>query len=315
MVRWLRPQVTLSPRWAVSAEYGWLARPGTTMVHELPGSWRFRYTINELGHRGPAAPVEGPPERRVVVVLGDSNAFGTGVGDGEEFAAVLGRALGPPFAVVNLALGGWGLGQEVRRYYEVGARYRPETVILQFCANDPRETRTHGVARVERGAIEFQDSRVRLNPIARRLTGSPLQRSQLYNFLRGFSRRAAAEGELEAARGVRAIKWAAPPGVRGEEPAPSPLEAEYVELLDCFARDLASLGVRLVIIAVEDHLARFPAIESGVRSLDAAGTARWVDVAPWLAGRGELRSPEGHPWGREAHRLIGEGLAEAVRAR
>lgn len=71
--------------------------------------------------------------------------------------------------------------------------------------------------------------------------------------------------------------------------------------------------MRLLFLSVEDHLDSFPAICAAVHRLDAEGTLTWVDVAPWLEGRRDLGSPEGHPWGPEAHRILGAGLAGIVR--
>lgn len=90
MVRWLRPQVAIAPRWEASPAYGWIGRPGVVMVHELPGSWRFRYTLNEFGCRGPAVPLETRP-------------------DGEEFPSVMQRMLRTGDAVVTWPseAGGW----------------------------------------------------------------------------------------------------------------------------------------------------------------------------------------------------------------
>jgi hypothetical protein len=49
--------------------------------------------------------------------------------------------------------------------------------------------------------------------------------------------------------------------------------------------------------------------------LDAAGYPEYVDVHEWLADPALYPpSPEGHVWGTEAHRRLGEELARYVRA-
>ena len=53
-----------------------------------------------------------------IVLLGDSYTFGFGVNDGNEFAAVMSRELSSDYNIINTGVGGWGLTQQIRRYYE-----------------------------------------------------------------------------------------------------------------------------------------------------------------------------------------------------
>jgi hypothetical protein len=88
IVRFACPQSALYPRFKFSEDYGTALYENTTMIHRKPGFFSYSYRINEYGYRGKAIPFSIAYERANIVVLGDSNAFGTGVNDGEEFPAI-----------------------------------------------------------------------------------------------------------------------------------------------------------------------------------------------------------------------------------
>lgn len=109
------------------------------MIQELPGKWRFTYKINEYGYRGASVGISSKYFETNIVILGDSYSFGHGVQDGEEYAAVMNGILKEHYNVINLAVGGYGLTQEIRRYYAFGQLYQPRLVLLQFAENDPED--------------------------------------------------------------------------------------------------------------------------------------------------------------------------------
>ena len=88
------PQVLMFPRWQHDPAYGPVLPRSTTMIHERPGHWRFSYAINADRNRGPLVTTEQVRDDYCVVVLGDSYSMGIGVGDGEEYSAVMQDALG-----------------------------------------------------------------------------------------------------------------------------------------------------------------------------------------------------------------------------
>jgi hypothetical protein len=68
-------------------------------------------------------------------VLGDSVAFGAGVGDAETFASLLSSREG--WAVGNFAVPGWGIDQSLLRYEHEARGWGPTAVVLNVClAND-----------------------------------------------------------------------------------------------------------------------------------------------------------------------------------
>lgn len=306
---WLAsPSEYLYPRYRFSAEYGLLPFPNVTMVHGIPRRFQFRYTVGDMGCRGdvPASAEAGSP---AVVTLGDSYAFGMGVSDGEEFPAVMRRALAGTAEVVNLGSPGWGLTQEIRRFVETGESYDPVVVVLQFCSNDPDDNLANRVTRLDDGEFVFVSSENSLNWIKKYLSRSFVQRTQLYNFMRTRASRAVLarmarneETQLVSAETAR-------PAGHG----PTAKERVYIDLLEAFARRLHADGRVLLLIAVDGQLEQFPGIERAVRDFDARGLLRYLEARDWLAGLAPYHSPEGHVWGTPAHAAVGEGLAGVVR--
>jgi len=310
LVRFAAPQPYLYPRWQYSGDYGHVLYSGTTMVHAMPRHFEYRYGINSLGYRGRRVPISNHYVRQNIVILGDSYSFGTGVQDGEEFSVVMERALGTDFETINLAVGGWGLPQQIRRFYEFGILYQPRVVILQFCANGLTDGLRHRVARIENDRFVFQSTKSDRGWLRDQLSKSVLQRSQLYNLLRQFLYDRFDGGLVLDAR----VGRRPPAGVMEAATAPTAMESAYLELLSAFALDLRQRGIPLLVISVNGQLEGYPALVAGVARLNEAGTLHYVDVRPWFDGVTAYESPEGHSWGIKAHAILGAQLAEQVRA-
>jgi hypothetical protein len=304
-LRLFYPQETLRPRWAYSPQYCFTVYPDVRMVHERPGRWRFVYTTNRDRYRGKIVPFPGDHYRVTVVVLGDSYSFGAGVQDDEVYSATLQAGLPESYQVVNLGIGGWGLTQEIRRYYDFGARYAPRFVILQFSANDPEDDLKCPVTQVIGGKFVFRDSHEEIYSIKEYLSKSILQKSQIYNLFRNRIYR------LAAWRLVERERERLPSSTRG---AAAPEEQIYANLLEAFARDLHKSEVQLLLISVNGQLEEFPAIASKVHGLEAAGFLRYFDAADWLRSMEDYASPEGHLWGARAHRILGKRLSEVIQS-
>lgn len=307
LVRFLAPQAYLYPRWRSSADYGHVLFADTRMRHSMPGRFEYQYSINSLGYRGPRVPISNHYDLQQIVVLGDSYSFGTGVNDGQEFPAVMQRRMGDRAAVVNLSVGGWGLPQEIRRFYEFGILYQPEIVILQFCSNDISDGLLHAVTRVDRDRFVFMPTGNQSGWLRAYLSGSAVQRSQLYNFLRQFLYRRFEDANKVEARVLHAARNA----VRG---ALTPEEQGYLDLLGPFATDLRRRGIDLLMISVNGQLEQFPALSGKIRQMDRGGELHYLDVRPWFEGISDYESPEGHLWGAKAHAILGENLAREILA-
>ena len=75
-------------------------------------------------------------ERRRILIVGDSIAFGSGLDVGERFSEVLGRELGDSVEVVNAGVPGWGNDREMLFYELRLRRLKPDVVILSFTGNN-----------------------------------------------------------------------------------------------------------------------------------------------------------------------------------
>jgi len=306
-LRLVSPRASMYPRREFSPHYGFERYRSTPVVHEAPGRWRFEYTVNEYRYRGEAVPISNRYTTTNIVVLGDSYSFGLGVHDGEEYPAVMRQQLGSEFEVINLGIGGWGLTQQIRKFYEFGQTYQPALVVLQFTSNDPRDNLANRVTTVEEGRFVFHDSVSGVNWIKKYLSKSLIQKSQLYNLFRNSAYRFFEARTIERER----------IDLEGETPAtrdPSipPTERFHVELLEAFAGDLAQRGTPLILISVNGHLEEFPFIWERVQQLDAQEKLLYVEVADWFGAMTDYSSQEGHLWGTKAHELIGNRLAEVV---
>jgi len=300
-VRLVFPQPEVYPRYRYSERYGHLLPASATIVNQLPGAWRFVYRTNEYGYRVSMPEISSRYDLPGAVVLGDSFSFGFGVNDGEEYSAVLASHLGGRARVANLAVGSFGLTQEIRTFYEFGLLFEPAVVVLQFCSNDPDDNFYAKVTTVEDGRFRFHRDRS-MGGAARVLkdwlSDSILQRSAAYNLARnrGYF--------LYEARVVAS----ASAGDRQQK------EAFHSELLRAFAEDLRRRGIRLLLFGVPGQLAAWPGIESQVEALERDGLLRYLRSEPWFDGETDVASPEGHSFGVKGHRIVAERLLEPVRA-
>ena len=97
----------------------------------------YRIETNSLGMREREIAREKRSGTRRILIIGDSIAFGTGVGAQRRFSDFLSRALGDDVEVLNAGVCGWGTDQELLYYETKGRDLRPDIVILTFTmAND-----------------------------------------------------------------------------------------------------------------------------------------------------------------------------------
>jgi hypothetical protein len=306
LVRFLNPQPSLYPRYKFSEEYGAILFDSTTMIHKKPGHFKFSYKINEWGYRGKSIPISNEYEKSNIVILGDSYAFGTGVNDGEEFPAIIQSELEQEYDVINLSVPGYGLTQQIRRFYEFGRLYDPKIVILQFCSNDPADNIFNRVTEVDDGKFIFKKTNNTLAWIKIHLSHSVLQKSQLYNFFRSRI--------FESLRKKKVIDARIELEEIRTEYKTNSEELFYGDLLDVFAKDLAKKGVRLMMISVNGELEKFPSIISKLKVLQEEGVLKYFDVREWFLGITDFGSPEGHVWGIKAHKLLGQNLGKVIRS-
>jgi lysophospholipase L1-like esterase len=120
--------------------------PDDAVVYELRPGTRGRFhghdmRINSLGMRGEEITRGKPTGTYRVLVLGDSQAFGWGVAQGEAFPAVVedllgARLSGPRVEVLNAGVPGYNTVQEVRVFELRFDALEPDLVLINFVDND-----------------------------------------------------------------------------------------------------------------------------------------------------------------------------------
>ena len=300
-VRLVYPQAEFFPRYRYSERYGHTLPESSTLVSQMPGSWRFVYNTNEYGYRMSMPQISNRYDRPNIVFLGDSNTFGIGVNDGEEYPAVLAKRLTPNGDTVNLGVGGFGLTHEIRTFYEFGVLFQPAVVVLQFGDNDPDENFYEMVTIIEDGRFRFPRTRSMdrtMGSVKDWLGSSIIQRSAAYNVVRNYAFKMWL---------VRAVERETAADARRKE-------VFYNELLTAFAKDLRRRDVPLVFFDVPGNLARWPGILTHVKSLDREGLLHYLPTDRWFMGVTGYDTPEGHAWGVKGHRIVAEHLVEPLRA-
>ncbi len=302
MIRVINPRPVMYPRFKISRQYGLTVYENEQITHELPGKWKFIYSVNAYGYRGRAVPISNAYEKQNIVVLGDSYTFGEGVPDGTEYPQILAQRLSNRFNVINLGSPGWGLTQEIRRFYEFGQLYNPTIVILQFCINDPTDNLEFMVTTTQDDHFVFRDvENIESTGIKKYLSHSFLQKLQIYNLISEFTFRSPRKIIQEQAGQLR-------------DTSQIPVEQGiYCMLLEAFVRDLTKRRVKFLMISQNRNLEAFPFIYSKVASLCAAGKMEHFEVDDWVKDVKSLLSPEGH-WGEGVHLVIGNRIADVIEA-
>jgi lysophospholipase L1-like esterase len=148
---------------------GWRNRPGLAGPYggEDFLTW---VTINPAGQRGPFHPVERIEGKRRIAILGDSQAWGDGVGDDEVFAA---RLDGGGVEVLNFAALGYGTDQQLLLLEETVAAYRPDVlVVATFVGNDLADNLSRGTYQYPKPYFELERNGTL------RLEGSPVHHAR-----------------------------------------------------------------------------------------------------------------------------------------
>ena len=94
-----------------------------------------------------------------------------------------------------------------------------------------------------------------------------------------------------------------------------PEEMYYNILLELFAKDLNRRRVKFFMIAINGTLDQLTYIKEMVYELDKKGFLNYIEVVPWFENVTNYESPEGHMWGKKAHRIIGTKLSEITKQR
>jgi hypothetical protein len=306
VLRMVWPQPYMTPTYMYSDQYINSLFPNTTMVEEMPGEWKFTYAINSYGYRGKLVKPSNKYLKRNIVVLGDSYAFGEGVDEGAQYSAVLDRELNGQYDVINLAVPGWGLTQEIRRYFEFGTLFNPRVVILQFTSNDPVDNLSYPVTTAVDGRFIFSDdNRIKLKRLNTLLADSWIQRLQVYNLVK--------KRLWEFYFSSQRSKLVAEKNESNPDVAIPFEEMNYVTLLELFVQSLTENKTQVIFLPVGESLHRFPYIAKAVKKIaETNAFFKLVETGQWFKGVEDYSSPEGHAWGGKAHQIIGRNLAKFI---
>jgi lysophospholipase L1-like esterase len=292
------PEGAIDSLHVYSEVYGWAPRPGIRQVDAGVVT-----TINAHGYRGEALP-EAKSGKRRIVVIGDSVAFGLYVQDSDTFAAAL-QAGRDDVEVANLAVQGYGPGQELTKLEREGLPLRPDVVVVATClSNDLADALLPAFLydgihpkpyhRIEDGALVRYDAHLRLTARAR-LAVFLRRHSRLIALLRAPSAPEASEAIDWGSRKRRALK---------DEAAALELTAELLATMAARGRDA---GAQFVVLAFPDReewdgltrwrrrLARSPAMRD-VKLVDMALRFRdaGLDYDDFALDRIGHLSPRGH---------------------
>jgi lysophospholipase L1-like esterase len=139
-------------------------RPGALVRSEVD------YRISSEGLRNPETPMAKPPGVRRIAVVGDSIAFGYWVAEDQAFPRQLERMLGDSVQVLDFAVPGYNLDQEIETLRAKAFDYSPDLVVVAFCLND-----LEGIFSYEYGLV--LDRSARSNSFAGRVLEGLLRRS------------------------------------------------------------------------------------------------------------------------------------------
>jgi len=122
---------------------GWKNRPSFRNTGPLFDA--DRVTTNSNGARGSTDYPYHRTDKKRIVVVGDSFAFGQEVNDEETYAAVLGSS-SRDTEVINLGVIGYGIDQMLLTVKGEALKYSPDLIIVAFISDD-----------IERSLVSFRD--------------------------------------------------------------------------------------------------------------------------------------------------------------
>ena len=80
--------------------------------------------------------LENGKNRTRIVLLGDSFSFGNGMDLNETFPEILRKKLGENVDIINLGVPGYDINNQYIIYEQIGKKFNPDLVIIQFTTND-----------------------------------------------------------------------------------------------------------------------------------------------------------------------------------
>ena len=110
----IRDGVVPGGMFEIDSNLGWKLKPAIERRHHTR-SFDVVYSINSMGFRDPPRTVARAPDKRRVLIFGDSFIFGWGVAQDQRASSFV-EAADPSTEVWNMAVPGYGLDQEILSY-------------------------------------------------------------------------------------------------------------------------------------------------------------------------------------------------------
>jgi hypothetical protein len=171
---------------------GWALAPGVRATSKRTGN-RVTYCINAKGLRDDDVPYEKPEGAFRIVLVGDSRSFGFGVPIEQHFSRIL-EGYFHNLDVINMAVDGYGVDQELLMLKMEGFKYQPDLVMVYVAHyGNQRHLRTNvwGVDKprfiLHNGELVLENSSVRHDSLfdnLQRLDSRVSAYSQFYGLLR-----------------------------------------------------------------------------------------------------------------------------------
>lgn len=256
-LRWVPPSERSTQSFGPHEVYGSAPLPGVFGRH-VTTEYDVSFSQNRLGFRGPLPTLPSSSDVPRVLVLGDSQTYGLGVGDDETFAVELVKSLSTAerhVEVLNGSCNGWGTRNELAVLDTLGARWKPDVTLVVFFWNDLEDNHrrpTPRFARSASGRVErLDDVPPNFDPLTLRDIATPTRKTpkglRLGRFLK--------EGLRGARYRLLGIK-------KRKISTPEALDAAWAttrELLE-LTRDRAhEIGTDLVIVALPNQTQVDPA--------------------------------------------------------
>jgi hypothetical protein len=286
--------------------YGWAQRRGVSTTIE-----GHTVSLNARGYRGRELTLPRETNRTRVVVIGDSIAFGLDVSDDETFTHLL-DARDNGIEAGNLAVQGYGPGQELLVLQNDALRYQPDIVVCAFClSNDFADAQLEVSlydGRTPKPRFRLVGDRVVLDDEPLRLS-FPLRVFQwLSDYSHVFNRISRLGGDETAAAAPRHWRDRKRDAMRDEEKALR-LNLELVRRMDAVCR---RRGIALLVAVFPNGLSyqRMPWVaerfierlrDEGIDVVDMSARFRALGLRPRttaLDGIGHLNVP-GHTYASE----------------
>ena len=132
--RWIPPSALTTPAFGGHPLYASAPLPGVR-GEQVRDEYRTSFEHNRLGFRGPLPDLAPGGKGPRLLVVGDSQAYGLGCGEGDTFCDELRREL-DGVEVLNTGCNGYGTRDALAIVHHLGAAWQPDIVLLIFFWND-----------------------------------------------------------------------------------------------------------------------------------------------------------------------------------